>query len=105
MVKQKRRNKGKKKIAHGHNQIDALSTLLKVEGVNGYEVDIDSVFDPTQTFKQNKNHLLNAIADFKRDNDIFLHELQNGLFYTYIPFMMVFYSFWMYFEAVLICMT
>ena len=104
MTKQKRRNKGKKKIAHGHNQLDALSTLLEVEGVNGYEIDIDSVFNPTQTFKQNKNHVLDAISDFKRDNDHFLQDLQKGLTYMYMPFMMVFYSFWMYFEAIGICL-
>lgn len=104
MAKQKRRNKGKKKIAHGHNQLDALSTLLEVEGVNGYEIDIDGVFNPTQTFKQNRDHLLNAISDFKRDNDRFLQDLQKGLMYTYMPFVMVFYSFWMYFEAIGICL-
>ena len=96
---QKRQTKRKKKIANGHNQIDALSNILEVNGVNAYEVDIDSLFNPTRTFKQNKNHLMEVIETFKKDNETFMKELQNGLMFIYLPFMGVFFSFWMYFQA------
>lgn len=104
-MKQKRRAKRKKKIANGHNQMDALSSILEVNGVNAYEVDVDSVFNPTQTFKQNKNHLLDVIDTFKKDNDSFIKDLEKGLTFIYLPFMSVFFSFWMYFEAIIYCAT
>ena len=100
-MKQKRTGKRKKKIAHGHNQIDALSSVLEVEGINSYEIDLEGIFDPTRSFKHNKNHLLESIESFRKDNETMLSNLQKGLMFIYVPFMYVFFSFWMYFQTIM----
>ena len=98
---QKRNGKRKKKIANGHNQIDALSCVLEFEGINSYEIDLERVFDPTRSFKRNKNHLLEEIKTFRKDNERVLSDLQKGLMFIYMPFMYMFFSFWMYFQAIM----
>ena len=100
-MKQKRSGKRKKKIANGHNQIDALGCVLEVEGINSYEIDLEGVFDPTRSFKHNKNHLLETIETFRKDNDRLLSDLRKGVMFIYVPFMYMFFSFWMYFQTIM----
>lgn len=87
------------KIVNTNHQLDALNEIIIANGISKYDIDLDALFNPTVPLKINRNNLLNAIEQMRRENE---GALKQSVKFLAIPFLFVFNSFWMYFEVLCI---
>jgi len=93
MAKRRKRNH---KIVSVNHQLDALNEILASNGISKFDIDLDAIFNPLAPLKINKNNLLRAIDEIRRENE---SAVRQSLKFFVVPVVFVFNSFWMYFTV------